>query len=77
MRTVTSQPGTNLMTLRRGFKKEAAELAGDVRGELRLNPFARLDPYRLARHLNLNPPMGLVVGGGLMRWCASLTWENS
>ncbi len=27
--------------------------------------------------LSLNPPIGLVVGGGLMRWCASLTWENS
>ncbi len=41
------------MTLRRGFKKEAAELASDVRGELGLDPYTRFDPVRLATHLDI------------------------
>ena len=41
------------MALRRGFKKEAAELAEEVRGELGLTPIDRLDPKQLARHLEI------------------------
>lgn len=41
------------MDLRRGFKKEAAELAEEVRGELGLAPFDRLNPRQLARHLDI------------------------
>ncbi|MDE0268075.1 MAG: ImmA/IrrE family metallo-endopeptidase [Acidimicrobiaceae bacterium] len=41
------------MKLRRGFKKEASELAEEVRGELRLGPFDCLDPRRLAQHLEI------------------------
>ena len=41
------------MTLRRGFKREAAELADEVRGELGLATFDRLDPKQLAQHLEI------------------------
>ncbi|WP_419924733.1 ImmA/IrrE family metallo-endopeptidase [Candidatus Poriferisocius sp.] len=39
------------MQLRRGFKAEAADLASEIRGELELGPFDRLDPHALAQHL--------------------------
>lgn len=39
------------MALRRGFKSEASDLAEEVRGELGLSRFDRLDPFALARHL--------------------------
>ena len=39
------------MSLRWGFKSEATELAAEVRAELSLNPFDRLDPHKLAAHL--------------------------
>ncbi|MDE0235868.1 MAG: ImmA/IrrE family metallo-endopeptidase [bacterium] len=39
------------MQLRRGFKTEAADLASEIRGELGLGPFDRLDPHTLAQHL--------------------------
>ena len=38
---------------RRGFKTEAERLAIDVRRELRLSPFDRLQPERLADHLGI------------------------
>ena len=41
------------MGLRRGFKTEAAGLAKEIRLELGLGPFARLDPHELARHLDI------------------------
>lgn len=41
------------MTLRRGFKSEAAALAQEVRAELRLGRLDRLDPHQLARHLDI------------------------
>ena len=41
------------MKVRRGFKKEAAELAEGVRAELGLGPFDRLDPRRLAHFLGI------------------------
>ena len=41
------------MTLRRGFKAEAASLAKEVRRELGLTPFAPLDPFGLAQHLEI------------------------
>ena len=41
------------MALRRGFKSEAAALAREVRGELGLDSFDRLDPYELAGHLGI------------------------
>lgn len=39
------------MALRRGFKTEAAALATEIRSELGLGPYDRLDPWRLAQHL--------------------------
>lgn len=36
------------MTLRRGFKKEAKEIALQARGELEIEVFAALDPYAIA-----------------------------
>lgn len=39
------------MKLRRGFKSYARGLAAEVRGELGLGPFDRLDPLDLAAHL--------------------------
>lgn len=39
------------MALRRGFKTEASGLAKEVRGELGLSRYDRLDPFALARHL--------------------------
>lgn len=39
------------MSLRRGFKKEANEIALEIRAELRLGPRAPLDPWKLAEHL--------------------------
>ena len=41
------------MKLRWGFKTEAAELAAEVRAELELGPFDRLDPRQLAQHLDI------------------------
>ena len=41
------------MALRRGFKTEAVALAREVRAELGLGPFARLDPLDLAQHLEI------------------------
>ena len=41
------------MDLRRGFKTEAAGLAQEIRNELRLDPFDRLDPHHLARHIGI------------------------
>ena len=41
------------MTLRRGFKAQAAELAQEVRAELGLRPLDRLDPRVLALHLTI------------------------
>lgn len=41
------------MGLRRGFKAEAARLAEEVRRELGLGPLDRLDPRRLAQHLEI------------------------
>ena len=41
------------MALRWGFKSEAAVLAAEVRGELGLGPYDRLDPGALARHLDI------------------------
>ena len=46
------------MGLRRGFKKEATELATELRAELGLSPLARLDPRKLARHVEI-PIMAL------------------
>jgi Zn-dependent peptidase ImmA (M78 family) len=46
------------MAYRRGFKTEANDLACEVRTELRLEPFDRLDPWRLAEHLEI-PIVGL------------------
>lgn len=41
------------MGLRRGFKTEAAGLAKEIRAELGLGPFHRLDPHKLAQHLDI------------------------
>ena len=41
------------MGLRWGFKTEAAGLAKEIRGELGLGPFDRLDPHELARYLDI------------------------
>lgn len=41
------------MDLRRGFKSEAARLANEVRRDLGLGPLDRLDPRRLAQHLEI------------------------
>jgi Zn-dependent peptidase ImmA (M78 family) len=41
------------MNLRRGFKTEANEVAREVRAELGLLPTAPLDPWALARHLEI------------------------
>ena len=41
------------MTLRKGFKAEAASLAKEVRKELGLKPLDRLDPFALAQHLEI------------------------
>ena len=41
------------MPPRRGFKAEANALAAEVRGELGLGPYDRLDPHDLARHLGV------------------------
>lgn len=46
------------MAYRRGFKTEANDLACEVRAELGLEPFDRLDPWRLAEHLEI-PVVGL------------------
>ena len=42
-----------MVKLRWGFKKEASELAAEVRAELGLGPFDRLDPRQLAQHLDI------------------------
>ena len=41
------------MTLRRGFKAEAEQLAIEVRDELGLTPYARLDPLEFAKYLEI------------------------
>ena len=41
------------MELRRGFKSEATALASELRRELGLGPFDRLDPFALANHLDV------------------------
>ena len=41
------------MAYRRGFKTEAHALAVEVRAELGLNPIDRLDPFKLADHLEI------------------------
>lgn len=41
------------MSLRRGFKAEAERIASDVREELELLPTQRLDPLKLAGHLEI------------------------
>lgn len=46
------------MGFRRGFKTEANSLALGVRGELGLGPLEPLDPFHLARHLEI-PVLGL------------------
>lgn len=42
------------MGLRWGFKSEANEIAREVRAELRLAPYDRLDPWQLASHLAID-----------------------
>lgn len=39
--------------MRHGFKKEAREIAAEVRGELGLTPLEELDPWVLAEHLDI------------------------
>jgi Zn-dependent peptidase ImmA (M78 family) len=39
--------------VRRGFKKEAREIAAEVRDELGLTPLEALDPWLLAEHLDI------------------------
>ncbi len=51
------------MALRRGFKTEASGLAGEVRRELGLGRFDRLDPFVLAGHLDV-PVMPLTELSG-------------
>jgi Zn-dependent peptidase ImmA (M78 family) len=46
------------MAFRRGFKTTANELSADIRSEMGLGPFDRLDPRRLAEHLEI-PVFGL------------------
>lgn len=46
------------MAYRWGFKTEANDLAREVRAELGLDPFDRLDPWRLAEQLEI-PILGL------------------
>src|SRR3954462_14490223 len=41
------------MTLRRGFKSEANELALEMRAEMNLQPHSPLCPWELAEHLNV------------------------
>ena len=41
------------MALRRGFKTEASALAREVRAELGLGSYDRLDPRQLAQHLDI------------------------
>ncbi len=41
------------MAVRRGFKSEAADLAGEVRAELGLGLFDCFDPRQLAQHLDV------------------------
>lgn len=50
------------MTLRRGFKTEAEEIAQQLRSELGLTAFAVLDPHELARHLEI-PVLPLTTCG--------------
>lgn len=42
------------MTLRRGFKTEAKQLAAEIRSELGLSPIDPLDPKALAEHLAID-----------------------
>lgn len=41
------------MPLRRGFKADAAALAAEVRDELGIGPYGRMDPHKLAQHLGV------------------------
>lgn len=41
------------MSYRRGFKSEAHSIATEIRAELDLRPLDRLDPWRLAEHLEI------------------------
>jgi len=41
------------VTLRRGFKADAERLSLEVRAEVGLGPLSRLDPLRLAEHLEI------------------------
>ena len=41
------------MPLRRGFKADATALAAEVRDELGIGPYDRIDPHRLAQHLGV------------------------
>jgi hypothetical protein len=50
------------MSLRRGFKRDASALAGDVREELDLGCLDPLDPLALATHLDI-PVVSLSSGG--------------
>ncbi len=42
------------MALYRGFQTEAKAVAQEVRAELRLTPYTRLDPFLLAEHLGVH-----------------------
>ena len=54
------------MALRRGFKAEAAALAKEVRAELGLGPFDRLDPFLLAALLEIPViPLSLLREGSM------------
>ena len=41
------------MPLRRGFKADATALAAEVRDELDIDPYGRMDPHELAQHLGI------------------------
>lgn len=41
------------MALRRGFKAEAETIAAEIRSDLRISLYDRLDPLRLAEHLDI------------------------
>lgn len=46
------------MALRRGFKSEAQKIANEIRAELGLSALDRLDPWKVAEHLDI-PILGL------------------
>jgi Zn-dependent peptidase ImmA (M78 family) len=54
--------GRTTVDLRRGFKTEANDIAREIRQELRLAPTERLNPWTLARHLEIPvEPLGLMT----------------